>query len=207
MSVTPYQYRSAGPTFSSGYLAEPVEALLPPLSRESRVLDVGCGQGYWAARLQKTGCALVGIDPSESGIAVARQSVPSARFECASLDRDICKVLGEKPFDLVISIEVVEHVYSTPSWAACCFNALRPGGRLVCSTPYHGYLKNVALAASNRTDRHFQPLRDGGHIKFFSRATLSRLLREAGFDDIRFRGAGRVPYFWKSMVMSARRPG
>ena len=77
---------------------------------------------------------------------------------------------------------------------------------MVLSTPYHGYLKNLALALSGRLDAHFGALRDGGHIKFFSWPTLQVLLEEAGFVDLRFRGAGRVPFLWKSMVVSARRP-
>ena len=79
-------------------------------------------------------------------------------------------------------------------------------GQLICSTPYHGYLKNLALSLVNKWDDHHNPLWDGGHIKFFSRDSLTRLLREAGLVNISFRGAGRLPYLWKSMVLAADRP-
>jgi hypothetical protein len=45
----------------------------------------------------------------------------------------------------------------------------------------------------------------GGHIKFWSRATLSQLLRDNGFTVIDFSGVGRVPYLWKSMVLVAQK--
>ena len=75
------------------------------------------------------------------------------------------------------------------------------------STPYHGYIKNVALAVTGKLDAHFTALWDGGHIKFFSIATLSQLLEEAGLRDITFKRVGRVPVLAKSMLAIARRPG
>jgi 2-polyprenyl-6-hydroxyphenyl methylase/3-demethylubiquinone-9 3-methyltransferase len=86
------------------------------------------------------------------------------------------------------------------------FRLLKPSGHFIVSTPYHGWLKNVALALSGKMDNHFTALWDGGHIKFWSRETLSELLTEKGFTDLRFVGAGRVPYIWKSMILTARKP-
>ena len=69
-----------------------------------------------------------------------------------------------------------------------------------------GYLKNCALAISGKLDAHFTALWDGGHIKFWSRRTLTALLQEAGFQVVSFRGAGRCPWLWKSMLIAARKP-
>ena len=55
-------------------------------------------------------------------------------------------------------------------------------------------------------DSHVDAHWDGGHIKFWSRQTLSRLLVEHGFSDLVFAGTGRVPYLWKSMIICARKP-
>jgi 2-polyprenyl-6-hydroxyphenyl methylase/3-demethylubiquinone-9 3-methyltransferase len=119
---------------------------------------------------------------------------------------DLLEQLGEAPFDLVVSTEVVEHLYSPREWAAGCYNALKPGGRLICTTPYHGYLKNLAISLAGRWDHHANPLWDGGHIKLWSRRTLSKLLRDAGFSNLRFQGAGRAPSLWMTMVICADRP-
>ena len=83
---------------------------------------------------------------------------------------------------------------------------LRAGGYLIISTPYHGYLKNLVLALTNKWDAHLSPFWDGGHIKFWSRRTLSQLLNDAGFHVVRFIGAGRLPFLWKSMIIVAQRP-
>ena len=71
------------------------------------------------------------------------------------------------------------------------------------TTPHHGYLKNLAISLVNGWDRHADPLWDGGHIKLFSRKTITRLLEEGGFRATRFGGVGRVPRLWKSMVVVA----
>jgi hypothetical protein len=79
---------------------------------------------------------------------------------------------------------------------------LKPNGRLIITTPYHGYWKNLLLAVSGKMDRHFTTLWDGGHVKFFSVATLSSLLESEGFTNLKFDFAGRFPYLWKSMLCS-----
>jgi hypothetical protein len=71
------------------------------------------------------------------------------------------------------------------------------------TTPYHGYLKNLALAISGKMDKHFTALWDGGHIKFFSVVTMKSLLISEGYEDIKFKFAGAIPYLWKSMLCSS----
>jgi 2-polyprenyl-3-methyl-5-hydroxy-6-metoxy-1,4-benzoquinol methylase len=172
----------------------------------TRVLDVGCGNGYLAGYFSRRRCQVVGIDLSTAGIELARLTYPSVRFEVMPADDRILERLNEEPFDLIVSAEVVEHLYAPRDFAQGCFSALKPGGTFLCTTPYHGYLKNLLVCVSNKFDSHFNPLWDGGHIKFWSLSTLSRLLTEAGFRNIRFRGSGRVTFLWKSMVIAAERP-
>ena len=146
---------------------------------------------------------MVGVDASNSGIEQARRAYPDIRFDVASAYDDLAAVYGQ--FDAVVSLEVVEHLYDPRLYAKTMFDLVRPGGGVVVSTPYHGYLKNLALAASGKMDQHFTALWDGGHIKFFSIETLSRLLSEAGFVDLRFARAGRIPALAKSMICCARK--
>ena len=80
-----------------------------------------------------------------------------------------------------------------------------PGGAII-STPYHGYLKNLALAVTGQMDAHFTALWDHGHIKFWSIPTLTQLITETGFTNIRFRRVGRIPALAKSMIAVAQKP-
>jgi 2-polyprenyl-6-hydroxyphenyl methylase/3-demethylubiquinone-9 3-methyltransferase len=85
--------------------------------------------------------------------------------------------------------------------------ALKTDGLLIITTPYWGYLKNLLLAVSGRTDRALAPLWEGGHIKHWSYRTLRTLMERYGFRYIDFHGAGRWPYCWQGMVMVGRKVG
>jgi 2-polyprenyl-6-hydroxyphenyl methylase/3-demethylubiquinone-9 3-methyltransferase len=107
---------------------------------------------------------------------------------------------------MVLSLEVIEHVYAPRQFAKRIYDLLEPGGVAIISTPYNGYLKNLAIALLGETDRHYTVLWDNGHIKFWSVKTLGRLLAEAGFQDIKFLRVGRIPALAKSMIATARKP-
>lgn len=207
MEYNDYGFHRSTPSHMHSRFLPPLFELCADLVKpDARVLDIGCGNGYTAGQFLDRGCMVVGIDLSESGIALARATYPSGRFEVLPADDHLLENLGTVPFDIVVSTEVIEHLYAPRPYVRGCFRALRPGGRFVCSTPYHGYLKNLVIAFTGRTIAHVTPLWDGGHIKLWDRATLSRLLIETGFVNLQFRGAGRLPYLWMTMLMSGDRP-
>ena len=175
--------------------------MLPP--GRLRVLDVGCGNGALAGALSTLGHDVSGVDESESGIQQARLAWPQVYFSVRSCYAD----LGG-PYDLVIATEVIEHLYAPSTALRRIRAALTPEGHAILSTPYHGYLKNLALSVAGKWDSHHTVHWEGGHVKFFSKRTLRTMLVSVGFDErIEFRGAGRFPLFWKSMVCRARRNG
>jgi 2-polyprenyl-6-hydroxyphenyl methylase/3-demethylubiquinone-9 3-methyltransferase len=205
-SYSEYAFADAAESHMHRHFLPQVLALAGELKPGTRVLDIGCGNGAACGEFIKRGCRVVGVDLSEQGINWARQTHPQGRFELLGADRDVLKKLNEAPFDLVTSTEVVEHLYAPREWACGCFAALNPGGRLICTTPYHGYWKNLLLSLLGKWERHADPLWDGGHIKLWSPRSLSRLLSEAGFRNLEWRGAGRLPGLWMTMVMKAEKP-
>jgi 2-polyprenyl-3-methyl-5-hydroxy-6-metoxy-1,4-benzoquinol methylase len=121
-----------------------------------------------------------------------------------SLYSDLAGKYGQFPY--VISLEVVEHLFHPKVMAKTLFNLTEPQGYAIVSTPYHGYLKNLAIALAGKFDFHAKPLWDYGHIKFFSIATMTELLQAAGFMEIEFRRLGRIPSLAKSMLAIAKKP-
>lgn len=204
-----YRWTNAALNGSHGILLPKV---LPELERvrgsllggDLRLFELGCGNGSVAQVLTDQGWDVTGVDPSVEGIAQARTHYPALKLHEGSAYDDLAARYGR--FPVVTSLEVVEHVYFPRRYAATLFDLLNPGGTAIISTPYHGYWKNLVMALSGKLDNHFTALWDHGHIKFWSIKTLTILLSEAGFVDISFKRAGRVPVLAKSMIAIAKKP-
>jgi 2-polyprenyl-3-methyl-5-hydroxy-6-metoxy-1,4-benzoquinol methylase len=164
------------------------------------ILDIGCGNGSLVKYLTEYGFNVVGIDPSENGIKNARAILPRNKFYCMGIYDDP-KIIEENDFEVVVSTEVIEHLFYPRELVRFAKKKLKKDGILLLSTPYHGYIKNLILSLTNQWDRHHTPLWDGGHIKFWSKNTLSHLLIEEGFEVLQFVGCGRIPLVWKSMLL------
>lgn len=198
-----YYYDDADHNASHGYLLPTIETELSQY-KTARIFDLGCGNGSVAKRLNDLGWAVTGIDPSQKGIDQAMQKYPELNLHAGSAYEDLHQKFGT--FPVVVSLEVVEHLYEPRKFATTAFELLEPGGRLLLSTPYHGYLKNLVLALSGKMDAHFTALWDHGHIKFWSEKTISILLREAGFVNLRISRVGRLRPIAKSMIVVAQKP-
>ena len=184
-------------------LTEVFVALVKRIAGVRRICDLGCGNGHMAGRLAALGYDVTGVDASPSGIQIAKRTYPNVEFVEAHIDRHLAVV---QDCDLVISSDVIEHMYRPSDLLEAASALVKPRGHVLLGTPYHGYLKNLALAVSGRMDSHFSALHEGGHIKFFSVKTLSRLLTTHSFDDLSFSFYGRAPWLWKNMICHARKP-
>ena len=185
------------------YLQKPLISLLNK-NVNTCILDLGCGNGHLVNYLLTEGYNAYGTDASEKGIAIGKQADPDRFFVQDLSTGKLPDELKKIKFDTIISTEVIEHLYDPEGFINFCKQALSKNGELIISTPYHGYLKNLSLSLANKWDAHLGPLWLGGHIKFWSKASLSRVLTNAGFTIIAFKGCGRFPYFWKSMIIKAR---
>jgi 2-polyprenyl-3-methyl-5-hydroxy-6-metoxy-1,4-benzoquinol methylase len=187
-------------------LASVFVELVKKLDDIGTICDLGCGNGHISGRLAALGYQVTGVDGSSSGIRIARRMYPGVHFVETLIDRALPQRIKAEEFDLVISSDVIEHMYRPSDLLEAAFSSLKPGGQILIGTPYHGYLKNLVLAGSGKLDAHFSALHDGGHIKFFSVRTLSSLLTTHSFVDLHFSFYGRAPLLWKNMICHARKP-
>lgn len=198
-----YQYSDAEAPHTHRYLWEPVIKLLGNPAG-ARIFDLGCGNGAFVRVLKQLGFGVIGVDPSEEGILRAKEANPSIGVEVGNAYDPLAGRYGT--FPCLVSLEVVEHVYYPRKFAKCVADLLAPGGVAIISTPYHSYLKNVALALSGHMDSHFTALWDHGHIKFWSVDTLTRLFEEQGLIREEVKRVGRFPLLAKSMILTFRKP-
>ncbi|MEQ1842209.1 MAG: methyltransferase domain-containing protein, partial [Verrucomicrobiales bacterium] len=140
---TDYTYSTADANHTNAYLWTPVARELSsfsPSSAKMGVFDLGCGNGALARHLEELGYEVTGVDPSQSGIEIAKREHPSIRLEIGNAYENLAARYGQ--FRAVVSLEVVEHVYFPRKYARCIHDLLEPGGIAIISTPYHSYLKN-----------------------------------------------------------------
>ncbi|MBB2144086.1 methyltransferase domain-containing protein [Pedobacter sp. LMG 31464] len=199
-----YGYHSANATHAHQYIAQPIIKLLNKNTNQT-ILDLGCGNGALVKQLSEIGFNAYGTDASETGIKIA-STFSKERFAVQDLSTDeLPEKFANLNFDTIISTEVIEHLYDPRKFIQFCKKILvkNGGGELILSTPYHGYIKNLLLAITGKWDQHANPLWDGGHIKLWSKNTISQLLVEQDFKVTDFVGCGRIPYVWMSMVIKA----
>jgi 2-polyprenyl-3-methyl-5-hydroxy-6-metoxy-1,4-benzoquinol methylase len=204
MNISGYGYSQSEFGCAHDYLLPAIDRALKRYQiTPARAFDLGCGNGSVANWLQQKGFTVSGVDPSETGIAAANKAFAHLDLRVGSAYDPLQDTFGK--FPLLLSLEVVEHVYAPRDYAQCVYNLLEPNGFAVISTPYHGYLKNLALAITGKMDQHYTALWDHGHIKFWSVKTLTQLLEEAGLRVRYIDRVGRIPQLAKSMVVTVQR--
>ena len=144
----------------------------------SRVLDLGAAEGSVARVLQARGCAVTAVERDPAGVqALAAHGIP---FVQADLDTYDGADLPRPGFDVILLLDVLEHLVDPAALLARARSWLAPGGRLLISVP------NVAHAAvrlsllQGRFPRTETGLLDRTHLHFFDRSQLDHLLAGAG---------------------------
>jgi 2-polyprenyl-3-methyl-5-hydroxy-6-metoxy-1,4-benzoquinol methylase len=151
-----------------------IELVDPP----ARVLDVGCSTGYLAQRLQERGATVIGIELDERAAELARrfcEAVYVGDIETMELPFD------SQSFDVVLCGDLIEHLREPQGVLARLRPLLRPGGRLVLSTPN---IANWAMRLSLLFGRFRYTdwgILDRTHTHFFTRKTLRETLEAAGY--------------------------
>ncbi len=107
-------------------------------------IDVGCGAGLLAEPLARLGARVTGLDAAQENIGAARAHADSVGLDIDYRHGGIEGLAGET-FDLVASMEVIEHVSDVDAFIAGLFRVLAPGGLMVLSTPNRTPLSRLAM--------------------------------------------------------------
>jgi 2-polyprenyl-3-methyl-5-hydroxy-6-metoxy-1,4-benzoquinol methylase len=160
------------------FVRKDIEPLLP--KRTGRVLEVGCGRGGTLAWLKATGRArwVVGIELFADAAAVARTKLDELHE--GDVDQHI-DILAPGSFDLILCLDVLEHLVDPWATLRRLQSLLRPGGQLIASLPnirHHSVVLPLLLTGKWRYET--AGIMDRTHLRFFSRATAIDLLQQAG---------------------------
>jgi 2-polyprenyl-3-methyl-5-hydroxy-6-metoxy-1,4-benzoquinol methylase len=196
-------WQDAHPELSHSYISPALLDLLGEGAGKS-LLDLGCGNGSLTARLADAGYSVTGAEQSGSGLVQARAAFPNIAFIAQDINQPFPQHVHGS-FDVVVAVEVIEHLWFPRELFQRATEVLKPHGVLMITTPFHGYWKNLALALANKFDDHWHPWEDFGHVKFFSGKTLTAMANEQGFQVTQFERVGRIPLLAKSMILVCER--
>jgi glycosyltransferase involved in cell wall biosynthesis len=146
---------------------------LPP----SRILDLGCSGGLFAERARAAGHHVTGVDYMEIPGVAERTD----RFFVVDLEAGIPAEVGDG-YDVVIAGDIIEHLARPVDVLKQIHRVLRPGGQLLLSVPNFGHWYPRARVVTGLFGYDRRGILDNTHLRFFTRSTLRRTVRAAGFD-------------------------
>ncbi|WP_420550862.1 bifunctional 2-polyprenyl-6-hydroxyphenol methylase/3-demethylubiquinol 3-O-methyltransferase UbiG [Litorivicinus lipolyticus] len=150
-----------------------------------RVLDVGCGGGLASEAMARAGATVVGLDVTARSIEVARhhaqQSGVDVTYFCCTVEAHLDA--NPVPYDLVLNLEVVEHVSDLPAFLSACAKLTRSRGHQVIATINRNPIAGLTTiwAAENLLD--ILPKGTHQYSKLVKPRELKQLLARDGFDD------------------------
>lgn len=158
---------------------------LPRPSGRARLLDVGCGNGAFLARMRTLGWEVHGIEPDPEACAAAA---------AAGIDVSVGTLADvswpEATFQAVTMSSVLEHLHDPRGTLEACRRLLAPGGTLHIVTP------NLDALGAERFGVHWRGLEAPRHLVLFNRAALTRLLASSAFTECVFHPRFAGEWFW-----------
>ncbi|NBU62164.1 MAG: class I SAM-dependent methyltransferase [Bacteroidia bacterium] len=164
--------------FYSGYTF-----ILDNIPESSKVLDIGCGEGFIASKLKEKQCFIHGCDIK----------LPCAGFFDNTTAVDLEQIefdkFGMGDFDIVLAADVIEHLSSPEDFLNKLYNATSSGNiKLIITTPNIAFIGMRLLLLFGRFNYSENGILDFTHKRLFTFASLKKLLAESGFVVIRTEG-------------------
>lgn len=163
-----------------------------------RILDIGCGGGLLCEPMARLGATVVGVDAGGSNIPVAR-----AHAQQSGLDIDYRHTTAEamadagEVFDVILNMEVVEHVADPQAYLTACQRLLKPGGLHLCSTINRNAKSFAAAIVGAEFVMRWLPKGTHDWAKFITPDELYALLQQAGLDPVDRKGFQFNPVSWR----------
>ncbi len=170
-----------------------------------RLLDIGCGGGLLSEPMARLGAEVVGVDAAARNIPVAQVHAQSSGLEIDYRHTSAEDLVAgdEAPFDVILNMEVVEHVADPLAYLTACQQLLKPGGMMICSTLNRNPKSYVMAIVGAEYVMRWLPKGTHEWSKFITPDELYDLLQQAGLKPVDKKGFQFNPLTW-SWRISAR---
>jgi 2-polyprenyl-6-hydroxyphenyl methylase/3-demethylubiquinone-9 3-methyltransferase len=159
------------------------------------LLDIGCGGGLLSEPTARLGFAVTGVDPAEKNIRIASAHARGLPINYRTASAEVLAGEGAV-FDVVLNMEVVEHVADLRAYLKACAQLVKPGGLMFVAT-LNRTLKSLALAKV-MAEYILGWLPPGTHDwnRFVEPDALRRILEESGLNPLKLQGVTFDPLAW-----------
>jgi 2-polyprenyl-6-hydroxyphenyl methylase/3-demethylubiquinone-9 3-methyltransferase len=160
-----------------------------------RLLDVGCGGGLVCEPMRRLGFEVVGVDAADESLDIARAHAAGAGLEIDYREQTVEAMLaaGEPSFDVVLALEVVEHVVDPAAFLTDCARLLPPGGLMIAATLNRTFRSFALAKVVAEYILRWVPAGAHDWRKFLTPDELIRLLTDAGLEPGQVTGQALDP--------------
>ena len=162
-----------------------------------RILDIGCGGGLLSEPMARLGATVIGADAAPRNIQVAQLHAEQSglTIDYRHTTAEDLAAAGEL-FDVVLNMEVVEHVLDPQGYLTACRDLLKPGGLMVCSTLNRNAKSFLMAIIGAEWVMRWLPKGTHDWAKFITPDELYDLIRKAGLDPVDRKGMIFNPVLW-----------
>ena len=178
----------------------PAISKLMLVNSNGSILGIGCGIEKVLSKIAKLNpkAKIIGVDISKYAIRTASKKLPNFKFY---LTKDGERLpIKNGSIDFIVCLDVIEHIYDTQHIFKEFKRILKPGGNILITTPYHGLIKNIIIVLTC-FDRIFNPF--GEHIRFFTKKTLTKAIKQINFEVTKIGYFGRFYPVWNGVYLMA----
>ncbi len=163
-----------------------------------RILDIGCGGGLLTEPMARLGATVVGADAAERNIPVARLHAEQSglQIDYRHTTAEAMAEAGEQ-FDVILNMEVVEHVSDPAAYLSACHALLKPGGLMICSTLNRNTKSYLMAIVGAEHVMRWLPKGTHDWNKFITPDDLYGLLQGAGLKPVDRKGFVFNPVLWR----------
>ena len=162
-----------------------------------KILDIGCGGGLISEPMTRLGAEVTGIDASEKNINIAKTHAKKNKLKIDYINSSPEKFNKEKKFDIILNLEVVEHVEDVNLYLSSCFNLLKENGIMFTATINRTLTSYIKAIVGAEYVLRWLPIGTHDWNKFLKPEELEKYLNDLGLKTLNVKGLSFNPLLKK----------
>ena len=162
-----------------------------------KILDIGCGGGLISEPMARLGGEVTGIDASEKNIKIAKLHSAKSKLKINYLNKSPEQLDDAEKFDIILNLEIVEHVDNVDLYIKSCFNLLRNEGLMFTATLNRSLMSYIKAIIGAEYIMRWLPIGTHDWNKFLKPEELEKILQDKKFSTVDIKGLEFNPILGK----------